>query len=99
MTMTRQSLLITLVDIAELFERGESSVEALHNAIALAAPMVTEYDLRETRRLLEDAEGELESIRFTVDSDQRRTEASKVAKMVASHIRKVIAVQDSEGER
>jgi len=77
----------SLLETIERFERGEVRVEVLQAAVRTAEDSVTEYELRDLRSVLQAAEGKLDMIRFTVDSEYVFAEALKVAKDLGARVR------------
>jgi hypothetical protein len=59
----------SLLETIERFERGGAVVEVLQAAVRTAEDSATEYELLDLRRFLQSAEGKLELIRFTVESE------------------------------
>jgi hypothetical protein len=77
----------SLLETIDRLARGEVDVEVLQAAVRLAEDSVTEHELRDLRKYLQSAEGKLELIRFTVDSNHVVAEALKVAQDVGSRVR------------
>lgn len=79
-----------LLEAIGRFERGEVAVEVLQSAVRSAEDSVTEYERRDLRRFLQSAEGKLELIRFTADSEHVFDQALKVAQEVGAQVRAIL---------
>lgn len=96
MSFELSASLRSLLETIEHFERGEVGVEIVQAAVRSAEDSVTEYEMRKLRRFLQSADGNLEFIQFTVESEDVFAEALKVARDVDSEVRRVFGLPGSD---
>lgn len=80
------------LDTAEKFDRGDVDIETLQAVIRAAGDTVTEHELRDLRRFLHSAEGQLEMARFALGIEKQHAEALRIARAVRDRIADVFGV-------
>jgi len=73
-----KEIVTSLLNESQRFRQREIDVEGLKAVLWIAEQQVTGYEDRLIRRMLQQAEGELDSIQFTTDTDGIFSEVVKV---------------------
>lgn len=86
MTLTPDGATALLKRI-ERFRQGDLSVEGLQSAVSLASAGTQSIEQNELRGLLDWAEGNLDSIRFTRQSSEQREAATAIIDQIEPMLR------------
>lgn len=85
-TRYAETLAVLLVQI-DRFRRSDLSLDALKSAIWEAARVVSSHEDRALRDALQQAEGRLDMVQFTVDESGARVEALKILDTLEARVR------------
>tara|TARA_B100001248_G_scaffold66390_1_gene46630 strand:- start:171 stop:437 length:267 start_codon:yes stop_codon:yes gene_type:complete len=75
-----------LEEKCSLFRQGEISAEAFQGDVWTAASAIVHIDEISLRNFLENAEGDIDTIRFTVDTDKERDAILKVVAKIEERL-------------
>lgn len=87
MTTHYMDTLSVLLERIDRFRRSDLSLDDLKSALWEAAQAVSSHEERELRDALQQAEGRLDMIQFTVEEPGIRSEALKILDAVEARVR------------
>jgi len=85
-------VLTALLQQIDTFRRGDLSLDALKSAIWETARQLSSHEERALREALQQAEGRLDMIQFTVEDRIVRVEALKIVDTIETWVKAVVAL-------